>query len=215
MATNTITRRPGKPCFCCGSTRYWNFKGTNAVRCAACHPPAPAVDAEFFEVFDPQQSIITIDASRTGPGETAKIELKPIEVVDEVEKLRQRVAAGVEKLMKAWAEGKQIENDTEFAEFTNNFFKSRDKLDALCSELMAKGYNQCLWTKPPWPELWGARRGCNAWPEDIYPCCWVCPMNPHQYWDEKIAPINNKPVSHKSSKGDVIIEFLKTLGGLI
>jgi hypothetical protein len=40
-------------------------------------------------------------------------------------------------------------------------------------------------------------------------------MNPHQYWDEKIAPINNKPVSHKSSQGDVMIEFLKTLGGLI
>ncbi|MFA5252941.1 MAG: hypothetical protein WC454_10205, partial [Phycisphaerae bacterium] len=156
---------------------------------------------------------IQVDARNVGPGQTAKITEVPMSpAVDEVEKLRQRVAAGVEKLVTAWQKMKTM-TDEDFANAQIQFWEADKKLKGLCAQLEFMGYHDCLWTKEPYPKEWGTRRGCSAWPGEGY--CFVCSMDPHRFWDEKIAYVPSRKVNHHEDQGEQVIEFLKTLGGVI
>jgi hypothetical protein len=177
--------------------------------CKTCnYPKRTTCYGCVFSTWKETQPQIQIDARGVGPGQTAPI--IEVQSADEIEPLRARVAAGVEKLMIAWKEGLKIPKDDDYTVFCDSFFKARDKLDWLCRELMAKGFEGCLWQHEPYPAAWGNQRGCNAWGEMV---CWVCPKKIEDYWNENMPSAGGQV--KQSHKGEKTIKFLETLGGLI
>ncbi len=198
MITQT---KPNGKCYTCGNVDWW-YNGRN-WNCARCHPSPNPISSE--------NTLIVVDATKTKAGETAKIQTVPLPAQD-VETLRARVAAGVEKLVSGWMALKELP-DPDYAIELDRLFKSVNKLRILCTELEALGYRECLWAKEPYPKLWRyGGRGCDAWPDNLF--CWVCPMTIADYWNKNIDNTNKHEVK-PAVKDAIVREFLRTLGGLI
>lgn len=129
---------------------------------------------------------------------------------NELEKLRQRVAAGNEKLNLAWLEINKIEDEKQQKEKRAAWDEAVLKLRGLCNELNKSGCFSCLYP---------AQR-CFDWPEGL--CCLVCPdlfwINPN----EKVKNTAPKIISDQAIEqvkqvrdNPELKKFLAELGGLI
>lgn len=144
--------RPTKPCHICGSSDWWQRSasqwGPGEWLCNRCHPnPNP----------NPE------------PAPQSEGEYSP-----EVLALRDRVKVGNDKLTKAWLQVLQIGDPQERAYQDERWYKAKEKLEYLCLELEAKGYEDCLYIED-------GRKGrrCPQSPDSSW--CWVCPST-KPYW---------------------------------
>ena len=42
---------PTRPCYCCGSTRFWKLRSGGQWTCPRCHPPIPSADRIEYETI--------------------------------------------------------------------------------------------------------------------------------------------------------------------
>ena len=98
---------------------------------------------------------------------------------EEIEALKNRVKIGNDKLFKAWLQIREIVNGEEQSRQDDKWFQARDKLNNLCLELQAKGYEDCLFT-----EDGKKNRLCPT--EAVKYWCWVCPSK-IGYWRNEQA----------------------------
>ena len=172
---------PTDICWCCGGGAFHlNQTGTNYV-CNICHPATRGQATYRLPVPIPT---LTIDPKEA-----------------EMEALRKRVAIGVEKHIAAWIKINSYPSE-QFTELLHSFLDSLDKLKVLCSQLEQQyDYHECLWPVEPYPQLWGTRRGCNAWADNMF--CWVCPKTIAELW-ANMEKLGMRPPSPET-------EFLTTL----
>jgi hypothetical protein len=113
----------------------------------------------------------------------------------EVQQLRERVAAGNEKLIKAFLQIQKMPDGKELDDNFKAFGASGDKLVSFAKELSHK-FVGCYYTDIE-EERYGVNSHCTSWPDGMV--CFVC-GNAGLFWDDPV-----------SSRSEEIIEFLKNL----
>ncbi len=110
----TQTQRPNKPCYACGSNKWWQ-RPDGGWTCGWCHPnpnPAPAPSKEQYA---------------------------PVVLA-----LRDRVFLGNDKLLRAWSELQGIKDKEERDSQFQRWGEAGRKLGELCVALIDDGYRECL-----------------------------------------------------------------------
>jgi len=97
--------------------------------------------------------------------------------------LRDRVALGNEKLYKAWEQMKHLEGET-YQTISDEYDKKRVLLEALCVELKANGYRDCLYID----ENSKKTKHCLYNPDQPGWFCRVCPSE-KPYWEREMMTL--------------------------
>lgn len=108
---------------------------------------------------------------------------------DELVTLKERVKTGNEKLWRAWRELRDIGRRTKPPEaIWGRWEDAQKKLDALCTELKLKGFNDCLYINPEGVKT--LKCLCN--PEQHQWWCIVCPSD-KKYWEDELMGYSKEP----------------------
>ena len=147
--------RPTKPCYICSSNDWWQ-RSDGGWLCNRCHP-------------------------NPNPNSNPSKEDHSSEVVA----LRDRVKRGNDKLITAWSEIWDIQDEQERQRGLKRWDKANLLLDALCTELMYRfNYRDCLYLDGNGHKTKPCARADGF-------CCFVCPSE-IPYWqkeDETKEPV--------------------------
>jgi len=167
---------------------------------------APSLKVDPGPLAAPSEAQVGEAEEPVGPQE------KPVvfERTEESLALLRRVREGNLKLIKAWPQIIRNPSDAEFARLSLEFYQAKEKLEGLCRELQARGYRDCLYI-----ENGVKTQRCDSWPNSQM--CKVCPSEIDYFAAELFG--GEPPMRHnspqKEKQGEVVMEFLKTLGGKI
>jgi len=169
--------KPTKPCGACGSSDWWQ-RPDGGWRCGRCHPKPNSEE-----------------------GGLAPEKAHSLEVLT----LRGRVILGNKKLNDAWEQIKGIADDKEqWAAAMDRWRQASEKLSLLCSELKARGYEDCLYRDDQGRKtvscLGQGGIGCRVCPSKI------------PYWEQELMALPGPRVK-QTEHGVEQAKFLKKLGG--
>lgn len=122
----------------------------------------------------------------------------------EILALRDRVMKGNDKLNAAWEQIRQMNHSSQqWRDEMERWHQANERLSILCTELKARGYNDCLYLD----ETGKKTRGCLT---DALGCR-VCPSGV-PYWEKELTALPSPRVRrvHPSEQQD----FVEKLGGL-
>jgi len=104
---------------------------------------------------------------------------------EELQVLKDRVITGNEKLYRAWEQMKGLEPGGEaWKQASEQYDKALSFLEALCIELKAKGFRDCLYKN----EFGKKTKHCLVNPDQPAWFCRVCPSQ-HSYWEEELMSL--------------------------
>lgn len=217
--------KPNGKCYCCGSQKWWWNEKAQNWNCGVCHPDpnpephvlpddpgqSPSAGAPNLKV-DPGPFAVPSEAQVGEAGEPAQPQEKLVtfEKTAENMALLTRVRNGNLKLIKAWPQIIRNPSDADFAKLSLEFYQAKAKLEGLCQELQARGYHDCLYL-----ENGVKTQRCDGWPNSQM--CKVCPSEIDYFAAELFGgePPVRRHLPQREKQGEVIMEFLKTLGGKI
>lgn len=152
----TKVQKPTKPCYVCGSSNWW-LTSDGRYLCGRCHPnPNPGFDS--------------VPSSNEG------------KYSSEVLALRDRVISGNKKLNDAWEQICQVNHESqEWEDLLERWHQANERLSLLCTELQAKGYEDCLY-------LDSQGRKTVKCLEQSGIGCRVCPST-YPYWEKELMEL--------------------------
>ncbi len=153
-----------------------------------------------FYSASPQETKTKADSALAVGADAAGAKDRPGEVLatSPLEILKQRVAVGNLKLIKAWAQIKDLPGD-KFGPLYEQWNEAFHKLLGCCDELHAMGFKDC-----PYIENGKKTRQCTDKSGDIL--CWACPSE-CKYWDEELFVVKPRHIHVPVSQFPV--EFFK------
>ena len=129
----------------------------------------------------------------------------PKEYSAEVIALRDRVKLGNEKLFLAWQQIRDFADDKErWATVMDQVNEAQSLLQTKCSELKAKGYEDCLYI-----EGGKKTRSCSMASTGFF--CIVCP-SAIPYWEKELFDQPSPKVREHPQQGEKQKVFLEKLG---
>jgi maltooligosyltrehalose synthase len=109
-----------------------------------------------------------------------------VQVPSDILALRERIRVGNDKLTKAWLQILDIKDKVVQNREDDRWYKARRKLEYLCLELQAKGYEDCLYLD----ENGRKERQCPTDPTKFW--CWVCSSKKPYWRDEDKEVVDGK-----------------------
>ena len=151
----TIMKKPTKPCYVCGSNAWWQ-RPDGGWSCGQCRPnPNPEEGKATPEI-------------KAYSSETLA--------------LRDRVILGNKKLNDAWEQIKTMVRDTkEWSEQVEHWHQANEKLSLLCTELKARGYEDCLYRDDQ------GKKTLKCLEQGVIGCR-VCPSK-IPYWEQELMDL--------------------------
>jgi len=128
----------------------------------------------------------------------------------EVIALLERVRKGNDKLWNAWKVIRDIRDPEEREELFQKWDEKKALLNALCLELVTRGFKDCLYI-----ENGKKTRGCLNNPDNPEWFCNTCPAGMGggpKYWEQELMALPT-PFVRRSEHGTEQTKFLETLGG--